>query len=365
MNPNSPYPNQQRPRQQRMAQYQVTDEQNGRLVVSTFAHPSGWQARSQVFWNMQHTNLPALVYAATFNPNGAECFEFLPTQAFFWLEGDYGIVPIGQNAHGLVRMPPRPAPDALANLVIPQLRGDRQNLRIVGAHPVANLWQATNDPPPQVQSEGVVARVEYEEQGLAFEEEFYGMCAWVPATGGALNWGFGRLFCFRAERGQLDHVRQTFWQIAGSLRPNPRWGQLYDQIAQQLMSGVVVHNKAVVRGIYALSEIGRRNMAYNEQLRNQRTAEVNASIERQRQQNHERSQHTYTAHDAFADALGGQTPYHDPNSAAGNYHYESGYPQYLWTDNQGNFYPTNDPMDNPNQHQNGYWVEAKPVKPNQ
>nr|MBA3321745.1 hypothetical protein [Pyrinomonadaceae bacterium] len=324
MNPNPPYQNQPRVQQQRMAQHRIVDEQQQGLVVSTFAHPNEWQARSQVVWNMQHTNLPALVYAAAFNPNGVESFEFFPTQAFFWLEGDYGTVPIGQNSHGLVRMPPRPAPDALANLVIPNFRGDRQNLRVTGVWPVPNLWQIFNDPPPQ-QGESLMARVEYEEHGRAIEEEFYGVCEWVPASG-QLNWGFGRLFSFRAERGQLDALRETFWRIAGSLQPNPQWKQLYEQIAQQLMAGFNVRVGQTYERFAREREMGRQNIAYNEQLNNQRTAQVNASIEQQRQLNHERSQHHYTPQDAFGDALMGRTAFHDPNSTEGNYHYEQGHP---------------------------------------
>lgn len=366
MNLNPPNRNQPPPRQQRqMVQYQVIDEQQGGLLVATFAHPSGWRAGSKVMWNMQHTNQPAQVYAIAFNPDGVESFEFLPMQRFFWLEGDYGNVPIGQNAYGLVRMPPRPATDALVGLVIPHFRGDHQNLRIVGAHPVANLWQATKDPPPQYQAEGVVARVEYEEQGRAIEEEFYGVCHWVPATGGALNWGFGRLFCFRADRGQLDAMRETFWQIAGSLQPDPRWTQLYKQIAQQLMSGAVAHYEGIVNNIRSQSDLYRRKLAHDDQLRNQRTAQVYESIERERQQRiHERSQNPYTVHDARGDVLMGRTPYEDPNSGPGIYHYESSSYQYVWTDNLGNYYSTNDPMDDPNRHRNGSWVQATPVKPN-
>lgn len=359
---NSPYQNQPHgPQQQPSVQYQLIDERHG-LAVYAFAHPAGWRAAGKVMWNMEHTNVPAQVYAVAFNPQGVESFEFLPMQAFYWMESD--TVAVGQNRHGLVRMQPRAAHDAMLQLVIPHFRGDRQGLRIVGAHPVANLWQATNDPPPQNQAQCVVARVEYVEQGRPVEEEFYGVCEWVPATGGALNWGFGRLFCFRAERGQLERLRPTFWQIAGSLRLNPQWTQLCNQVAQQLMSGVVVRERANVESIYAASEQGRRNIIYNDQLLAQRSAQVEASVRQTHQQIDERSRSAYTTHDAFGDALMDRNPYHDPNSAAGNYHYVQGQYNYVYTDNQGNFYPTNDPSDNPNHHLPGHWVEATPVKRN-
>lgn len=359
MNQNPPYRNQSRPTQ--MAQHRVVDQQHQGVVVSTFAHPSEWRAQSQVVWNTQHTSMPVTVSAVTFNPNGVESFEFLPMQIFFWLENDFGTVPIGQYAHGLVRMPPRPAPDALANLVIPHFRGNRQNFRVTSVQPVPNLWEVFNDPPP-VQGEGLMARVEYEERGRAIEEEFYGVFSWSQSM--QLNWGFKRLICFRAERGQLDAMRETFWRIAGSLQPNPQWMQLYDQVVQQITAGFNAHIGSIYQKLRMENEIGRQNIAYNEHLNNQRNASVNASIERQRQLNQERSQqpHSYTRQEAFGDTLLNRTAFHDPNSAEGNYHYEQGNPGYTYTDGRGNWYSTDDPYDDPNGRLDGHWVPAEQVK---
>jgi hypothetical protein len=364
MSPDSPYRNQAPA--PRPARHSVVDREHGGMVVATFAHPAEWRARSQVIWNTQHTSLPALVYATTFNPSGAEVFEFLPTQAFFWLDNDYGTVPVGQNAHGLVRMPPTPPPDALVNLVIPAFRRDRQNLRVAFVRLVQNLWQFFNDPPPQ-NGQGVMARVEYEENGRAIEEEFYGVYDWNQTSGGTVmqtNWGFGRLACFRAERGRLDAARETFWRIAGSLQLNPQWRQVYDQVVQQLMAGFNVRIGSINDRLRAEQEQGRRNIEYNDHLIAERGARVNESVERQRQLNHERSQSGYSNNDEFGDMLMNRTAYQDPNSSVGNYHYEQGSPEYVWTDGQGSFYSTNDPTDNPNQHRNGNWVPAQRVERN-
>ena len=361
MNPNAPYPNQSPTPQ--FARHQIIDHQSGGLVVSTFTYPSEWQARSQVSWNMQHTNVPAQIFATAFNPNGVDSFEFFPMQAFYWIEGDLTGVPIGQNPHGLVRMPPRPAPDALANLVIPNFRSDRQNLRVTGVQPVQSLWRIFNDPPPQ-QGEGLMARVEYEERGRAIEEEFYGVYEWVPVGGGTLNWGFGRLFSFRAERGQLDARRQTFWQIVGSLQPNPQWKQLYDQVMAKLMSGVLLRDQDI-RGMLAVQiRQGEDNIRENDRLIAERNAQVGESVARQGRINNERSRDRFTPQDAFGYALRDQTPFEDPSSAEGNYHVMQGNYQYVWTDNQGGFHHTNDPMDNPNFNRPGHWVPATPVTPN-
>jgi hypothetical protein len=358
MNPNSP-----QPLATQFARHQIIDQQNGGLVVSAFTYPSDWQARSQVFWNMQHTNVPAQIFAMAFNPKGVDSFEFFPMQAFYWIEGDLTGVPIGQNSHGLVRMPPRPAPDALANLVIPNFRGDRQNLRVTGVQPVQNLWQIFNDPPPR-QGEGLMARVEYEERGRGIEEEFYGVYDWVPVNGSTLNWGFGRLFSFRAERGQLEARRPTFWQIAGSLQPNPQWKQFYDQVVAKLMSGVMLRDQDIRGMLRAQIRQGEANIREIDRGIAEQSARVAESVARQGRINNERSQDRFSPQDAFGYALRDQTPFEDPSSAAGNYHVMQGNYQYVWTDNQGGFHYTNDPTDNPNLNRPGHWVPATPVTPN-
>ncbi|MBC8030278.1 MAG: hypothetical protein H7Z16_09220 [Pyrinomonadaceae bacterium] len=358
MYPNPPHHNQSSGPQ--LARHSIIDPQNRGMTVSSFVHPSEWQAHSQVVWNMQHTTQPALVHAVTFNPNSMECFEFLPMEAFFWLETDYGTVPIGQNSRGQVRMPPRPAPEALASLVIPHLRGDRQNFRVTGVQPMQNLWQLFKDPPPP-NGECVMARVEYEMQGRAIEEEFYGVYSWNQ--GMQLNWGFGRLFCFRAERGQLNAVRETFWQIAASFQPNPQWGQRYDETVQQLMAGFQVGIDATYARLEGERQIGIANLAYNAQLREQRNAQVEASIAQTRQQIDERSQYHYTPQDAFGDALMGRTAYQDPNSEYGNPHYVEGNPLNVKTDGRGNFRTSDDPTYNPGDKEDGDWFDATEIKP--
>jgi hypothetical protein len=209
-----------------------------------------------------------------------------------------------------------------------------------------------------------MARVEYEEGGRAVEEEFYGVCEWVPATGGALNWGFGRLFCFRAGRGQLDALRETFWQIARSLRSNPQWKQLYDQTARDLMAGVIRVDAGHRERLRQERLMSEQNIAYNAQLNEQRNQQVNQTVRRQEQLNQERSEWQYTRQEAFGDALVHRTAYYDPNNSAGNYHYEEGTPAYTYYSDRGGWYSTNDPSDDPNGRLDGNWYPAEQVKIN-
>jgi hypothetical protein len=175
------------------------------------------------------------------------------------------------------------------------------------------------------------------------------------------NWGFGRLISFRAARGRLDPLRETFWRITGSLRVNPQWRQLREQIQQQLNQGFQDQVAAFYANLRAQQETSRQNMAYNDRLIEQRNAQVDAGIRHQQQLNQERSQSHYTANDAFGDTLMGRTAYPDPNSAEGNYHYEyGGNNTNVYTDGQGNWYSTPDPLDNPNDHSDRTWTRVEP-----
>jgi hypothetical protein len=359
MYPNSPY--EVRPTGHQSGQHQIIDHQNDGMVVSTFAHPADWEAHSEVLWNMNHTEVPAQVYATTYDPRGTECFEFLPMQAFFWLETDYGTVPIGQNAHGSVRMPPRQAPDALANLVIPAFRRQCQGLRVTGVYQAPDIWALYKDPTPP-NGQCVMARVEYEAQGQAFEEEFYGAYDWNQGL--QLNWGFARLFCFRAARGRLEGSREKFMRIAGSVQPNRQWQQCYLQICQQLMAGFKLRISQTYERFERERQEGIRNIAHSGQLRQQRDAQVARSIEQTHRQIEQRSDYGYDRQEAFGNMLMNRTPYQDPNSSAGNYHYVEGDPKYVWTDGQGSFHPTDDPFDDPNRSRDGNWVRAQRVTQN-
>lgn len=106
-----------------------------------------------------------------------------------------------------------------------------------------------------------------------------------------------------------------------------------------------------------------QNIANNAQFINNSNARVNASIEQTRSEMRERSQHHLTPQEEVGYLLRDQTPYHDPNSTAGNPHVVEGSPQYVKTDGQGNFDTTNNPTDNPNDYRDGHWVDAEPVKP--
>jgi hypothetical protein len=349
-------------------QHQIVDAQHQGLVVGTFEHPDAWRARSQVVWNFQNVSHPVAVSAATFNPGGVDAIEFLPTEACCWIEPNMGQA-IGQQRYGLTLLPPAPAVEVMTRWLIPKYRGKRAGGRVVGAQPIPDLAQRFNAAELQsVPTEGIVVRVEYIEntRNTAIEEEFYA-CRYqfqpVPGAVTQINWGLARVMCVRAERGRLDAAKDTFWRTATSLRLNPQWQALFNQIAQQLHGQFQQVIQAGYDKLQGEQQLQSQMSAYYQQQRDQQSANVAWSVQRQQQMNADRAG-GYTAQDAWGDtALSDRTAYEDPNSQAGNYHYEHGQHQWVWTDGQGGWIPTNDPNFDPNVGSSHTWTLAKKVRP--
>lgn len=348
-------------------QYPITDQVHQGMIVAAFEHPPTWQAQSNVVWNFQNTSQPVFVYAATWNPNGAEAFEFLPVEACYWLEPNYGFQAVGQQRFGLTLLPPMPVTEMMTRWLIPKYRNNRQNLRVVDVQPLLHLAQMLNALELQtMQTEGASARIEYLENGHRFEEEFYACRYQFPPVYGAVtqqNWGLVRVFCFRTAYGQLDAQRKTFWNIATSLFHNPQWQELFQQITQQLHGQFMGQIQAGYDKLRSEAQFQQQLTAYYQAQRDRQNANIAWGIERQQQVNAGRNNSGYSAQDAWGDAaLLNRTAYEDPNSQQGNYHYDDGQHDWVWTDGQGNFIPSNDPNYDPNPGSDRTWSLAKKVR---
>ena len=373
MNPHTPDP-------EGFVRHLVVDRQHQSLPVSTFLRPADWQAESEVYWNYRHPNFPVVSRARVTNPATAEQFEFLPSEMFFWIEPDYGFYPRGQNIGGTYYLPPMSGVDALTRLVIPKYRGDREQLRITGAGPVPNLVLMLNAKDLEaLPYQGVTAKVVYSEQGRVMEEEFYA-CHIVnpmpPAYGpqGAsqqTNWGFTRLFCFRAERGRLDESRHLFWRIASSVVGNPQWAQFCAQLMQQLQRQ---SQQAFQQQLDEFDRMGHERLRLNAEASRQFIAGSQAYIEGQAERlrnsynqpppqstpsfsSSESSSGEYTSHEAFIDGVREVESFYNPNDTSREK--VDGHHDYIWTDQTGNVRTSNDPNYNPNDGTGADWTLAR------
>jgi len=333
-----------------MKLHQVIDQKHNSVVASVFEHPADWKAQSEVIWNFQNLTMPAIARALVSNPAGLEAVEFFPGELFFWVEPNYGYYQPGQVIQGVACLPPMKAVEAMTNWVIPKHRR-RPGVRVVGGGVVPQLAQKIGLRPTEP-TEDVCVKLEYPENGRLMEEELYGVktAQNVPYHGpqGMMmqtNWGFERLFSFRAEKGALEAHRDTFWAIASSLKINPLWYQLYAKILHELKAQFDQYIAAGYSQIQAAGQLSSAISANNDALL--------STFAQQRQAAAQRDSGRLSSNEAFSDYIRGvetvQDPHYGESKQDANY-------QYHWTDGSGSYRHSNDPFFNPNIGSTGDWT---------
>lgn len=354
--------------QNQFAVYRIIDEKHQGIVVSTFELPASWQAQSRVNWNYAHLSFPVTAWAVAYNPNGAEAVEMFPVDAFYWLEPDYGFNPQGQNSLGQTCLRVMSAEETMLKWVLPKYRGNRPNLRVIGTIPMPDLPQRIGFNLPGVQMESVAVKIEYAENNQIIEEVIYGVktTQQPPPTYGAggmivqTNWGFARLFSFRAAQGRIEENRDLFWHVIKSAKANPQWEQMYNQILGQMQTQFNQYLQAGYDQINAATQMSHQISAQNDAWLNQQAQKRetdNRAWEQKRAQENE-AWGKYTNNDAFGDMMMGRETYADPSSNLGEVQID-GYHDYVWTNKQEEYIPTNDPNFDPNIGSNQNWVLLK------
>ena len=338
------------------AEFQLPDTAH-KTIVAKFNYPSNWQATGQVVWKYENVSQPVTLYSCAYNPNGVEWVEMLPVESFYWMEPNYGFDQPGSFKFGQFFLQPMRPEDTMAKWIVPRFRGNRQNLQLKQVQAAPHLPQQLKLPQQQVPLYGVVAQIEYSENGKAIEEEIYGVMIvnqGIPTYGAGgmitqTNWGFMRLLCFRAEKGQLAQVRPICWKIVESVQANPAWEQqVCTPIMQQIQQQFQAHLQAGYDQINAATQMSKMISAQNDQFlqRQEQKRNDDWNSYQQKKQQDAQSAGAYTKEEAFGDALMGQEAYNDPYYQYGSKH--SGYNQYVWTNGQGEYQYSNDANFNPN-----------------
>ncbi len=74
-------------------------------VYSPLASPSGWQAWSQVSWNLAHTSHPVNLHAVLHDPASARAIEYWPIVSLCWVDPDYGLIQPNEARLGQIALP--------------------------------------------------------------------------------------------------------------------------------------------------------------------------------------------------------------------------------------------------------------------
>jgi len=335
----------------RFRPYACVDDQGLGIAAFHLLLPVGWQVRGGVEWRLDNPAFPAYGALRVSNPEKLEELEIFPNLPMFWTNNQMvlGMFPVGSKYFGNVVHPPLDAAAALRQLVLPGFRGGATGLTVVDADPVPALaraveeMQARAQPEARIRADAARVRVEYSWNGVAVEEELYGVVQVfsfsMPTMQGMVtnqNWWVDYLFSFKAAKGRLDEAAKLLQTVAFSFRVEPQWFAGCGRVVEALIKGQI-------QQIRHIGEIGRIYAQTGSEIR-------------------EAELHRWEADQAVRDRLAddwsrqfrGYDRYWDP---AGERMVElpSGYDN-AWVNNLGEVVLAADPSFNPNIGSNQTWT---------
>ncbi len=302
--------------------------------------PTDWQSEGGVQWVMDNPSMPAVSQFRVWNPKGAEQFQVLPNQAFFWTDNQLTsqLFPVGSKYYGNeVRKPLKPV-QALEQIIIPRFRANVQNLKIVSEQDITNLVKPSASGGASglaTSKEAGKIHLEYSENGIAMEDEIYCLVeqTFIPvqsmygATTNAM-WGVNFISSFRAEKGKLDTNSKIFQTISKSVTLNVNWFNTYVQVVEYLIKMNIQQIKSTGQLGSIIAQTGTEIRQENLDLYNQREAS-NDKIS-----------------DQFSQYVRGVDSYYDP-VATKNVELPAGYDN-VWVNNLGDYVLSDNSSYNPN-----------------
>jgi hypothetical protein len=241
----------------------------------------------------------------------------------------------------------------MRHYVLPRYRAIPE-LAIFEEGPATELQEAVtrNQPSPtqgfQYSNDSARVRLHYKSNNSqAVAEEMSGVAEYNrianPGMFGGMdmiNWSMGFITSFRASREHLETYTDLYRAIFSSIKFNPAWNALVQQVIQGLTSNTIRH----INQIGDLSRQISRN--YNE---------ISDMSMRGWQ---ERSAASDRISEKISQTIRGVDPYFDPNTGQ-NVELPAGYTQ-AWSTPLGEYIVSDDPNFNPNIGSNQTWTPLVP-----
>ena len=334
----------------------IQDRQQG-MPLCVFLAPEKWHDTSEVTWNYAYISNPVWAQYSVANPDNDEAVFGFPAQRYVWVEPNYGLARPGQNSMGQIQAQPAPPLQAFTYF-IRQARGGLTGFKFVGSKELPDLPAALQANAPNQKLTGLGAKITYEQNGHAVEEEFYTIpyLVRIPYDGPQgrnwqINWGLDYLHSFRAPAGTLEKRRAVFATVEKSFRRNPAWTQRCQAIMNYLTQQFNAQLKAGYDQIAAAGRLSKQISANSDAFL--------ANVDRQLQASRNSSagsdsgaSEPRSSTDKFDDYVRGVETVDDPLYGTSQHSINE---QYHWTDGYGNYRHSNDATYDPNQHENGDW----------
>lgn len=316
----------------KFVKHEVVDRQGTGMVASTYLIPEGWTAEDQLYWEYNDATVPIRYKGIFRSGDGSMMIQSYPDVRSVWATG-----PAGTSGY--------PPPSGLIAGLKEVIKAERRGIafrvaeeKIVADNPPQTSYQYSS--PVTSSSQAGFIRVEYEENGNTYEEEFYGQLdvadMRTPSVMGEMRsiiWGGTNLYSCKALKGKLDECRKIALTAKSSARLSLPF---YNRLAQviQLLSDQVYQR------IYQAGQISRIISETNDQML--------SNIRSSYQQSQKANDRIYGQ---FSDYIRGVDRYSDGQSQV---QLPSGYTN-AWVNDKGEYLLSNTQGYDPNTQLNGNW----------
>jgi hypothetical protein len=225
-------------------QVSVQDNRVQTAQAFTLLVPDEWHGQASTAWTDANPASPAEPQFQMFNQQANESVGTQPAMFFLW-SNNANVANSNsrsQSQAGAQMMaPPSNCQDALARIAWPARHGV-QDAQVTSYRPLKDFAGVYATELPQLKGlketlDGGVIRVHYSQNGMAYDEDLYGVLAVISnPTTGASNWVIDRMVDFKAPAGQLDALEKQMDFVYGSARPTVRWFGNYLKTQQYLVA---------------------------------------------------------------------------------------------------------------------------------
>lgn len=338
------------------------DQQNNNMPAYTLSIPADYAFEGMVYWETQAGIYMPNAHGQVYNQSAKTGITFFPSASFKSQSGpnytQYTQM-MGNRGDGVEMMPTN---QAMEQIVLPYVRSQKGSINISGGRSIPNLEkQLWPQDASDANSDGFMYSYTYEANGEAYKAELYAVRFFfdIPVSGPygqdiITRWGLGRIFEIAAPAHSFDSEKAELMQIVKSVKRNPQWLELCQQIDRQKAREI-------------------DNMAANSAAQHQNRMRQNQAAFDATQKAHRDLQNTYdqgnrawmnnqrtndVGHENTVNSIHGYENYTDPNT--GDSYTLDNPNKYNWTNGNGEVISTDDAFYNPERYNSGSYYQLTP-----
>ncbi len=321
----------------RLTKHEVMDNEGTGMVASTYLLPQNWRAEDKLYWQYNDPTVPIRYKGLLQSGDGTMVIQSFPD-----VRASYGNGPSGTYGY----RPPNDIIYGMKDLIKAERKG--KNIQYVDEKILSNTPQNGYQQGAQVKAlnQTGVIRIEYDDNGQRYEEEFYGQLdisdiITQTALGNSegIIWGASSMYACKAPKGKLDDCRKIAQTIKSSARLTLPFYNKLSQVMQLL-------SNQSYQQIFQAGQISKIISQTNDQM----IANIDAS--------YNQTQKAYDKiNNNFSDYMRGVDRYSDGGTQV---QLPSGYSN-AWENDRGEYILTNTQGYNPGTEFNGNW---KPLQKN-